>query len=66
MEYRDYEPRWMRNAVMDWLDYYQGKANRCRKDIVTQKIARDLEAHREKRRTEEARIGQLLQSLQRK
>lgn len=34
VKFKDYQPRRLRNAVIDWLDYYQDRCDESREDIT--------------------------------
>lgn len=43
-QYDDVEPRRLRGALLDWLDYFANKARENREDVRTQKRRREIDA----------------------
>lgn len=62
-EFENFDPPWMRAAIIDWFDYAEGDIKKTREDCITQKSKKDQEAFRESWRQERERTEQILKSI---
>jgi len=62
-KYADTQPKRLRNAIMDWLDYFEREARVNLEDCQTGKSRRELDEHRAKNNEELARVNELRSRL---
>lgn len=62
-EFGNFDPPWMREAIMHWFDHADYMINRTREDCVTQKSRKNLEAYSERTDRERERAAQILKSI---
>lgn len=61
--YADFEPRRVRKAIMAWLDYYQDRNDKNRRDVETQESRHRLDAYSARIDEENRRSRALLDEL---
>lgn len=62
-QYATYEPRRMRNAILDWMDYADRHIAEVREDIRTQATRRRMDAYRAEQEAKGERHRELLATL---
>lgn len=62
-EFRNFEPLWMRGAIMSWFDFSEQQIKEAREDCLTQASRKDLEAYRERERVRQERAQAVLRSI---
>jgi len=64
-EYINFEPPWMRAAIMDWFDFAETKIRKTRKDCLTQKSRKRLDEFGREQAEKSSRVRDILHSIKR-
>ena len=62
-EYADYEPEWMRDHLMGWMDHAESKILEERDDIKTGKSRRRQEKYKREKAEKDQRVRDVLKNL---
>lgn len=63
MEFKNFEPPWMRAAIMHWFDYAEREIREALEDCITGKSRAELDAYRKRSDEERIRAQEVLKSI---
>lgn len=62
-EFGAFEPTWMRDAIIHWLDFAERNIKEAREDCLTQASRKSLDEYRDRTRGEDERALAILKSI---